>query len=275
MAQEFSRVYPSKLILFGEHTVIYGSDLVCMPYGDKYIKIVEAPNENYKALQEFHQYLLKHPKLSHRFDFEGVTAFYQSFSLSSNIPIGYGLGSSGALTALYYDLFFEKSAALIDKKEDLAEIECFFHGKSSGIDPLVSYLNTSLHVRGQEINPISFELPFALTLFDSGIARKGQQAISCFESYSQIDRLKNDRLLRVYIPRLNEVIIKMIQGEIDWEKIDWLSRFQYYNFGFLVPKDVKSVWQDGWKSQEFMKLCGAGNGGFYLILKTLDRHLGV
>ena len=46
---------------------------------------------------------------------------------------------SGAVTACIYDRYVEKSTDLKEIRTRLAQMESFFHGKSSGIDPWVSY----------------------------------------------------------------------------------------------------------------------------------------
>src|SRR5690625_6608275 len=68
----------------------------------------------------------------------------------SIIPQGYGVGSSGALVAAIYERYAlnkieieqEISKEIISElKEVFSKMESFFHGTSSGIDPLICYLN--------------------------------------------------------------------------------------------------------------------------------------
>ena len=56
----------------------------------------------------------------------------------SSIPWGYGLGSSAALTAAIFDVYGRQSDEKPVAIEELATIENFYHGHSSGLDPLVS-----------------------------------------------------------------------------------------------------------------------------------------
>ena len=64
----------------------------------------------------------------------------------TNIAIGYGLGSSGAFCAAVFDRYFDRPKRLEIKalKNILAQIESFFHGKSSGLDPLVCYMQSGI-----------------------------------------------------------------------------------------------------------------------------------
>jgi len=81
-----------------------------------------------------------------------ATVVYHATSLyfDSSIPQGYGVGSSGALVAAIYDTYaIDKIEAtetltrdkLLRLKEIFSLMESFFHGKSSGLDPLNSYLS--------------------------------------------------------------------------------------------------------------------------------------
>ena len=68
----------------------------------------------------------------------------------SSIPQGYGVGSSGALVAAIYDKYAQNKITVLENltrekllqlKSIFSEMESFFHGKSSGLDPLNSYLS--------------------------------------------------------------------------------------------------------------------------------------
>src|SRR5690606_29823162 len=68
----------------------------------------------------------------------------------SSIPQGYGVGSSGALVAAIYDKYANNKITVLENltrekllqlKAVFSQMESFFHGKSSGLDPLNSYLS--------------------------------------------------------------------------------------------------------------------------------------
>jgi mevalonate kinase len=77
----------------------------------------------------------------------------------SNIPQGYGVGSSGALVAAIFERYsFSKHNPENISKEDLkniksvfGEMESYFHGKSSGMDPLICYMNLPILIENKEI----------------------------------------------------------------------------------------------------------------------------
>ena len=70
----------------------------------------------------------------------------------SSIPQGYGVGSSGALVAAIYDKYASDKITVLENltrdkllklKSIFSMMESFFHGKSSGLDPLNSYLSST------------------------------------------------------------------------------------------------------------------------------------
>src|SRR5690606_37070727 len=77
----------------------------------------------------------------------------------SSIPQGYGVGSSGALVAAIYDEYAQDKITVLENltrdkllklKKIFGEMESFFHGKSSGLDTLNSYLSIPILINSQD-----------------------------------------------------------------------------------------------------------------------------
>ena len=77
----------------------------------------------------------------------------------SSIPQGYGVGSSGALVAAIYDKYATDKITVLENltREKLlklkiifSKMESFFHGKSSGLDPLNSYLSLPILINSKD-----------------------------------------------------------------------------------------------------------------------------
>ena len=77
----------------------------------------------------------------------------------SSIPQGYGVGSSGALVAAIYDEYASDKITVLENltrdkllqlKTIFSEMESFFHGKSSGLDPLNSYLSIPILINSKD-----------------------------------------------------------------------------------------------------------------------------
>ena len=196
-----SRVYPSKLLLFGEYTVIQQSAALATPYY-KYktfwsdgsipenFELSLSEEDCKKGLWSIYEDLLAKDLQS--LDLSQLEKdLKEGLWLISNSPIGYGLGSSGAVCAALFDRYGTKKVE--DRtvlQQTLAELECSFHGKSSGIDPLVSYLQQPLWVQaGGKVVPTS--LPplsnSSIFLIDSQHPRVSTPLIHFFVEQSKKD----------------------------------------------------------------------------------------
>jgi mevalonate kinase len=121
-----SNKYPAKLILFGEYGVLKGGLGLALPYhachawwSDKTPPGATAvPMEIMRKLQ---QWCAEKAELNAIID---SAAFLQALNkdeqLVTNIPMGYGLGSSGAVVAAIYDRFKKKDVADLDVLKEVS-----------------------------------------------------------------------------------------------------------------------------------------------------------
>ena len=191
-------------------------------------------------------------------------------SFESSIPVGYGMGSSGALTAAVYDRYARDPVKSVDDlREVLSAMEAFFHGKSSGIDPLVSYLDRPI-LKSKDglrvLNDRQWPDTGNIYLLDSGMSRSTSRLVSQFKL-----RLQDDKVRSIvedqWSPLVNEAIeahleghgirlleiVKVIQG-IVWE-----------TFPEFIPAPHKEFWKETLDLETTaLKLCGAGGGGMTL-----------
>lgn len=255
--------FPAKLLLFGEYTIINGGSALAIPYS-KYSGKWQSAKET--TLVSFFQHL-KSLKGS---DEKMITkAMEERWVFQSDIPLGYGLGSSGALSAAAYDAFFpDKTTDLILLKEKLAKIESHFHGQSSGLDPLTCYTGNAIHIMMGQIKTLEPPtLPTQLTLYDSKMNRNGKPLIKYY-----IDRMEVDAAFDevVYaLSKFNERIInEFISGQDISASFLEISRIQFEFFQHMIPESVGQIWEEGLKSGDYsMKLSGAGGGGYFLKYK--------
>lgn len=272
------KVFYSKVLLFGEHLVNLGCDALSMPYSSfkGVLKMADNPDDR---MEEYLSFLR-----DKGFDFLDSHKLKTSTKLvfDSNIPEGYGAGSSGALVAACYDYFkSEENPSLADLKSYLSQMESYFHGVSSGTDPLVSYLNSAVRFKNggaiQVIESLDFRLEdYSLVLVDSGHAREGKEFINWFMKKSSESIFEN---------QLKESLILESQSCIDYlsgdQTIDFVSSFQMISdfqlkhMKKMIPNHMESLWKSGLDSSNyFLKICGAGGGGFFIALvKTDFLHL--
>ncbi len=195
----------------------------------------------------------------------------------SDIPGGSGLGSSGALVAAVYGRYAHEKiipATASDFQQltsILAAMESWFHGTSSGIDPLSCYLNTGLQLdtgMRKTFKTITAFPPLTGTFFlvDSGIIRKTGPLVQAFLKKMESPRFRRF-MDRQYIPANNACIAAIMEGdEPSLEKnIRSISELQMHHFREMIPTELLDMWNNGLMSGNYsLKLCGSGGGGFLL-----------
>jgi len=270
--------YHGKLLLFGEYTILRGSQGLALPldlFSGIWSKEGEDPAPG--ILNEITDFLFEND-----FPFElDIDRFKkdvsQGWHFNSTIPFGYGAGSSGALTAGIYDRYVEKKAVdLIVLKKELGSIESFFHGASSGIDPLICYLNESVLLKGKTNLEIVKNIPdFSdrFFLIDTGISRKTAPLVNIFLEKSKDPNYRN-RCDAELIPAVDEAIAAFLAADFALLFEQWheISFFQYKYFQEMIPTPFRQVWLDGLAGSDYkLKLCGAGGGGFILGMGDLEK----
>lgn len=220
--------------------------------------------QNANFFAKVHQYIVSNELLKSKLSPSFIEDVRAGLHFDSTIPVGYGLGSSGALVAaIYHHYFLYQEVDLKLLKLELAEIESFFHDKSSGIDPLTSYIQKPILSTRDSIKVLeSVELSH-FSLYDSGVKRNAKEAIKHF------NRLTNNTEFQKNLTPLAELSNTMIQHWINGNSIQdelaLYSRLQLQLFNDFIPKNVQQKWQQGLAdNSHYMKLCGAGMGGMYL-----------
>jgi mevalonate kinase len=293
--KDVSKIFYAKVLLFGEYSVIFDSQALTIPFGHfsgeiSYINKNRYTDHDFaiqsnKDLRKFGQFireLHETNKLGFIFDFDRFEKnLNEGLFFESNIPMGYGLGSSGALCAGLYDAYaLDKIPAqssvspemLSQLKHIFQGMESFFHGKSSGLDPLNCYFGTPMLLDGKD--KISFiDIPKspinhagAIFLINTGKSSKTGPLVELF-----MEKVKEDQFEKVLfdklIPLTNSSISSLLSGQSDlfFKNLKELSSLQLEHFRPMIPSEFISVWEEGLKSEKYyLKLCGSGGGGFLL-----------
>ena len=268
-----TKQYPAKLRLFGEHSVLRGSQALAVPfrqfggywtYSQDFSKQYDLPKlANYlKKLSE---------KGEMPIDTEGVlSALSKGFYFDSNIPRGYGLGSSGALVAAMYDVFgLNKDLPINELKIVLGKIESYFHGSSSGLDPLVSYVQKSILIKKDKSIAVldGIKTDTKMFLLDTHQSRKTEPLVQIFMEKCDKTPQYNALVENELVPYVDDAIAAFLQNKtgLVFDIVHQISHFQYRFFPEMIPLAFKNVWLEGLASDVFkLKLCGAGGGGFIL-----------
>jgi len=308
MEKKKSEIFYGKVILFGEYGIIYDSMALTIPFTHYHGELsFSNKNDHYKytdydfavnsnnQLRRFAEELnglKRSDKLTVNLDVDALLKdIDKGLFFESTIPQGFGLGSSGALVASVYSRYsndkIESSRAIskeniLKLKESLSLLENYFHGTSSGIDPLNSYIKFPLLIHSKkEIQTVSiprskFEANSAIFLVNTGKPGKTEPMVKKFlENCKQPGYLS--AIINQFLPMNNTCIRHLINGEMKdfFEELTSLSRFQYTYFADMIPDDFKPIWKHGFDTNEYtIKLCGSGGGGFLLgFTQNLNKAL--
>jgi len=186
----------------------------------------------------------------------------------SSIPHGFGLGSSGALIAAIYKTYGLKRGSIAEDKEALAKLEDYFHGSSSGIDPLVSLIQKPLLIHSfDNVEPYSAPVDLSgFFLLNTGKPRQTGPLVSIYQ-----EKMKDPEFKRGCAEVLSREVNFAIEGLLKNDRSNlfhhlWLiSKFQWEYFPEMIPTQMRGPWSKGLESGDYiLKLCGAGGGGFIL-----------
>ncbi|MCB0561217.1 MAG: mevalonate kinase [Lewinellaceae bacterium] len=276
--------YYAKLLLFGEYTIIKGSQALAMPlrqYSGSWQFAADDEPIRYN-LEEFVQYLMRLKEKGElltdmdlrRFEREVNRGLY----FESDIPVGYGAGSSGALCAAVYHRFarqpFEREDEVhyVRLKQQLAQLEGYFHGASSGVDPLICYLDHAVLLlpngQARRVAPAEKRADDGGTFFllDTGISRKTGPLVEKFLLYCEHNSF-SEAVKNELAPATEKAIGHYLAGQREalLPEMHRISAFQYQHFQEMIPSAFYTIWKEGLHSGAFyLKLCGAGGGGFLL-----------
>lgn len=284
-------LFYSKILLFGEYGIIKDSKGLSIPYNfyngalkiDKHHTI--ATTKSNGGLKRFAEYLdnlqTENPNLV-SFDMEALKADAENgLYFDSTIPQGYGVGSSGALVAAIYDKYANNKITVLENltrekllvlKAIFAEMESFFHGKSSGLDPLNSYLSLPILINSKDnIEPAGIPSQTengkgAVFLLDSGSTGETAPMVQIFMENMKQEGFRN-MLKNQFVKHTDACVENFLQGDVKmlFGNIKELSKVVLDNFKPMIPAQFHKLWKKGIDTNSYyLKLCGSGGGGYML-----------
>ena len=280
-------LFYAKILLFGEYGIIKDSKGLAIPYNAYRgaLKISEnlsgkslASNAN---LDRFYNYLSTLKTDLVTFDLVSFKKDIQNgMYFDSSIPQGYGVGSSGALVASIYDEYASEKITVLENltrdkllnlKAVFALMESFFHGKSSGLDPLNSYLSLPILINSKDsIEPAGIpsqkEGKGAVFLLDSEQIGETEPMVNIF-----MNKMKNEGFRKMiseeFSTTTDACIEDFLQGNVKslFGNVKSLSKIVLTNFKPMIPDAFHTVWEKGISTNDYyLKLCGSGGGGYIL-----------
>lgn len=279
-------LFYSKILLFGEYGIIEDSKGLSIPYNffNGALKISENHTPESKKsnliLLEFCEFLKDIEDINLDLDlFE--QHINKGLYFDSSIPKGYGVGSSGALVAAIYDKYSNNKITVLENltrekllvlKSIFSKMESYFHGRSSGLDPLNSYLSIPILIKSKnEINVTGIPSQKsngngAVFLIDSGQTGSTAPMVKIFMEKMKSEGFRN-MINSEFIKHTNLCVDNFLSGDIKnlFNHTKKLSKIVFDNFKPMIPNDFHDLWKKGIDSESyFLKLCGSGGGGYIL-----------
>lgn len=281
-------LFYSKILLFGEYGIIKDSKGLSIPYNfyNGALKMDANASEEAKSSNEGLKVFVAHLRQIDsslvEFDLDSLQKHVDGgMYFDSSIPQGYGVGSSGALVAAIYDKYAKDKITVLENltrekllklKAIFSEMESFFHGKSSGLDPLNSYLSLPILINSKDnieatgIPAQQTEGQGAVFLLDSGIIGETAPMVGIF-----MENMKQEGFRKMlkdqFIKHTDACVDDFLKGDIKslFRNTKQLSKVVLNHFKPMIPQQFHELWKKGIETNEYyLKLCGSGGGGYIL-----------
>jgi mevalonate kinase len=284
-------LFYSKILLFGEYGIIKDSKGLSIPYNffkgalkkdDQHTVVAIKSNESLQLFALYLEQLQNDTPTLATFNTEALQRdVAQGMYFDSTIPQGYGVGSSGALVAAIYDKYATDKITVLENltrekllalKSIFAAMESFFHGKSSGLDPLNSYLSLPILINSKEdiesanIPSQTLDGKGAVFLLDTGIVGETAPMVHIFMENMKQEGFRN-MLKNQFVKHTDACVHDFLKGDVNslFGNVKQLSKVVLDNFKPMIPPAFHTLWKKGIETNAYyLKLCGSGGGGYML-----------
>jgi mevalonate kinase len=284
-------LFYSKILLFGEYGIIKDSKGLSIPYNfyngalkisDELTEETTRSNNNLSRLATYLKELSATDATFPSFDMAALEQDIEAgMYFDSSIPQGYGVGSSGALVAAIYDKYANDKITILENltreklltlKDVFGKMESFFHGKSSGLDPLNSYLSLPILINSKEdIQPAGIPSQVtggkgAVFLIDSGMVGETAPMVNIFMENMKQEGFRS-MLKDKFVKYTDMCVEDFLSGDVTglFGNVKKLSGVVLDNFKPMIPNQFHDLWKKGLDTGDYyLKLCGSGGGGYIL-----------
>jgi mevalonate kinase len=279
---------PGKVILFGEHAVVYGKPAIAVPVTEVQVIVTAESAPRGNGLKLVASNLGKSFSLSTAPRSEPLAVAARltlahlstpepnaNLIISSTIPIASGLGSGAAVsTALVRALarFLGRTLTTAEVSALVFEVEKIHHGTPSGIDnAVVAYEQPVYFVRGQPVERLNVGAPFTLLIGDTGVRSSTKKVVERVRQRRKRNPARYDALFDQIGDIADEALQAIVTG-----KVNELGPLMDHNHELLIELGVSSSALDQLvEAARFAgamgaKLSGAGQGGNMIALVEDD-----
>ena len=222
------------------------------------------------SLQHFSDYLSSLDDIKENIDFQRLNHDIEHhLYLDSNVPSGYGLGSSGTLVAAVYDGYAkQKTDDYLKLKEIFGKMESYFHGSSSGIDPLQCYLGQPFKITPKNVEILKDDFlnkDIRICLIDTKIKSNTKPLVNHFKQQRENPQFLN-RFQTEYLPCVKACIDTMISGVNDlfFNSLKQLTKGQLEFLRPMITENTLSLFEANYDFNFGVKISGSGGGGYVL-----------
>ncbi len=287
----FTASAPGKIILFGEHAVVYGQPAIAVPVTEVRARATLTADPRGPAGQVrilapavgLDSTLAALPRGNPLGEAIRGTATALgvdhlpacTLKISSTIPVASGLGSGAAVSVAVIRAVAGFLGQPLPEAQVSAlayEIEKIHHGTPSGIDnSVVTYATPVYFVKGYPIEPFAIAQPFTIVIGDTGLPSPTKESVGDVRRAWQADPARYESIFAA----VGE-LVRAARQAIEAGDPGSLGPLMDKNHQLLQEMSVSSPELDrlvaAAKSAGALgaKLCGGGRGGNMIALATPD-----
>lgn len=275
---------PGKIILFGEHFVVYGGKAILCAINKRITVTAKAIPENKISIKSSIGNLVLAPKRPlNEVDIQLRPFYYladkmiqkydeksgMEITIDSEIPVGVGLGSSSACcvaaAAAISGVFTEKSKEEILQMAIEAEKTMF--PNTSGADCTVCTFGGIMQYDKQTgHSKIDSELRFHLVIANSKIEHSTKEVVSTVNQFKEKNEERFSKICNEENNLIDDVLVCLKKNDLKGIGIDIIKNQEYLELIGVSNEKLRSMIELANKSSFGAKITGAGVGGCIFAL---------